>query len=182
MGVGYVERCGATQRMRWRHRLPLERRPCCCCACALSAGAAVEELVAFFFDPYGRKRWGAAFICKNGSSNRLTGVKTLKSYRIILKYIKLASRACSQSRAQHFESGLPATARGWISFPMLIFNSPQLAEPALHAPRAPELPKVALFKWAAGASPERGLRSPHGRPSTAQRPQTGPVGALDQRP
>ena len=68
MGVGYVERCGATQRMRRRHRLTLERRPCCCCACALSAGAAVGELPAFLIAPYGRKRWGAAFRCMKGSS------------------------------------------------------------------------------------------------------------------
>ena len=69
-GVGYVERCaGATQRMRRRHRLPLERRPCCCCACALSAGAAVGELAAFFFAPYGRMRWGAAFRCMKGISS-----------------------------------------------------------------------------------------------------------------
>ena len=68
VGVGYVERCGATQRMRRRHRLPLERRPCCCCACALSAGAAVGKLPAFLIAPYGRKRWGAAFRCMKGSS------------------------------------------------------------------------------------------------------------------
>ena len=65
---------------------------------------------------------------------------------------------------------------------MIIFDSLQVKEPPLRRYPARAQPKVEAAEIKARGAPERGLRSAYGRQSTADWPQTGPVGTLDQRP